>query len=946
MVAGTTTPISGATVDYYYGSAGSPPLDPMDDSVPSLFSSGGGEKVSATTAANGYYYIDIGTTGTFNFIAQKSGYNSQIYYDVYIPQQGTALNFYLTGGDDDGGSTCFLGGTKIATPDGHLKIEDITIGTDVLTFNENTGDIEENKVLKTFSHSSTEYLLINDLKVTTTHPIYVNGEIKRAEDIKIGDSMTGLNRNVTVTRVERISGVFDVYNLEIENNHNYYADGILVHNKYVEPTPPPGDDHACPFVHVWDGTKFVEDNNILPLSSIPERNELDVIDYYLIGKEAVPIDDNYTFSIQEHQTFQSHFDKMELAVIDYPEDYEIGVTTEGEWVTYSDNTISPISAVDSNGTDVLYSIVDEDASSREYRMNEAITLSFGNLVDISNAKLIIKRRGVFPSLQIPLDRPDSWYWLKHPIEIQSFENNEWKSVGILPTRVNWATGIVNISCISDYLETGGEIRLLITGGIRKIDYVALDISDNQPIDVHYYSPLRAVYNNSDHSVNFADNLLDSDGHYLKLDPYSSFEVTFPYESPTQTNRGIVLISTGYYHALPEIDIEQPVDVNIEIQGGSEGEISLWLEEVVDSVVVMPLQGYTYDLDYYNFDNTRFSFIYNPASRYRLNVRFDGCTEDIEINAEFLSLHVSQTLKIDYSPDDNSGYERLFNLDDILWNITGTTFDKFTGRFQVMKGTILQFDINEDYRYEVPDNIYYIWEFGDRSWTFDNRPTHTYSNLGIYMLNLTVGNITEGWRIITSAEIEVITSVPYGSIEVYQEIDMNLYVTGRKDNTVICRIFEDSVLINELPVTRTPGKPNEGMITFNKYLDREYEVVLVYDALHKGANPTWLTFNSGDNTEEYFIEFNTKDGLSQEIMINNSYLDAVLEGNRHFYFDAFSSYDIDGEIVSYEWNFGDGAIIAGELVQHTFAEAGTYEVTLTVMDDDGAIATVTKEITFQ
>ncbi|MFQ6107820.1 MAG: PKD domain-containing protein, partial [Thermoplasmata archaeon] len=51
------------------------------------------------------------------------------------------------------------------------------------------------------------------------------------------------------------------------------------------------------------------------------------------------------------------------------------------------------------------------------------------------------------------------------------------------------------------------------------------------------------------------------------------------------------------------------------------------------------------------------------------------------------------------------------------------------------------------------------------------------------------------------------------------------------------------------------------------------------------------------------------------------------------FDGSGSYDPDGSIVDYYWDFNDGSNARGIIVNHTYLEAGTYYVTLAVMDDD-------------
>ncbi|WP_345432833.1 PKD domain-containing protein, partial [Modestobacter marinus] len=61
-------------------------------------------------------------------------------------------------------------------------------------------------------------------------------------------------------------------------------------------------------------------------------------------------------------------------------------------------------------------------------------------------------------------------------------------------------------------------------------------------------------------------------------------------------------------------------------------------------------------------------------------------------------------------------------------------------------------------------------------------------------------------------------------------------------------------------------------------------------------------------------------------------------------DASGSSDRDGQVLSWSWTLGDGATATGTTVSHTYAEAGTYPVTLTVTDDDGATAQQSSSVT--
>ncbi|MEA1865915.1 MAG: PKD domain-containing protein [Euryarchaeota archaeon] len=66
-------------------------------------------------------------------------------------------------------------------------------------------------------------------------------------------------------------------------------------------------------------------------------------------------------------------------------------------------------------------------------------------------------------------------------------------------------------------------------------------------------------------------------------------------------------------------------------------------------------------------------------------------------------------------------------------------------------------------------------------------------------------------------------------------------------------------------------------------------------------------------------------------------------NQAITFDASSSYDPDGTIVSYEWDFGNRDTGTEEVITHSYSSAGDYDVTLTVTDNDGYTASETKTV---
>jgi PKD repeat protein len=60
-------------------------------------------------------------------------------------------------------------------------------------------------------------------------------------------------------------------------------------------------------------------------------------------------------------------------------------------------------------------------------------------------------------------------------------------------------------------------------------------------------------------------------------------------------------------------------------------------------------------------------------------------------------------------------------------------------------------------------------------------------------------------------------------------------------------------------------------------------------------------------------------------------------------DGSASSDPDGSITAYAWTLGDGRTASGKAVRHTYAAAGSYNVTLTVTDNAGATNTAGRSV---
>ena len=142
-------------------------------------------------------------------------------------------------------TVCFPAGTKVHTQWGLADIEKLEVGVPVLTYNEETGEKEYKKVKKVMRRMTRRMCALElsngtTIEVTPEHRFFSNGEWTPIEELNVNDTLQLKDNSIVVIENKIIFPTFvEVYNLEIEDNENYYVteEGVLVHNGYKSRLP-------------------------------------------------------------------------------------------------------------------------------------------------------------------------------------------------------------------------------------------------------------------------------------------------------------------------------------------------------------------------------------------------------------------------------------------------------------------------------------------------------------------------------------------------------------------------------------------------------------------------------------------------------------------------------------------------------------------------------------
>ncbi len=170
-------------------------------------------------------------------------------YEVTMDSSGKARAFGRTRK-----GFCVARGTMITTPEGDAAVETLHNGQQVWSYDETSKSLVAATVIGIFPSQTDETLLLNDrLRLTAEHPVLAQRKGKSgwvlAGQLRQGDVL--LDRELQPVRIASLKTVgeeVEVFDVAVDGPHNFFAAGVLVHNKSIAWTP----QHFVSWYSLWN----------------------------------------------------------------------------------------------------------------------------------------------------------------------------------------------------------------------------------------------------------------------------------------------------------------------------------------------------------------------------------------------------------------------------------------------------------------------------------------------------------------------------------------------------------------------------------------------------------------------------------------------------------------------------------------------------------------------
>jgi PKD repeat protein len=220
---------------------------------------------------------------------------------------------------------------------------------------------------------------------------------------------------------------------------------------------------------------------------------------------------------------------------------------------------------------------------------------------------------------------------------------------------------------------------------------------------------------------------------------------------------------------------------------------------------------------------------------------------------------------------------------------------------------------------------YAWTFGDGESGTGANVTHTYTAAGTYPVTLTV---TDDGGLSRSATA-------------------NVTVTAPPPNVPPTAVVGSSVTDLDVAFTGSGSSDSDGSVVSYEWAFGDGATATTADPSHHYAAAGTYTATLTVTDDRGATSVATAEVTVTEPVIPNVAPTAAIGASvtdLDVAFTGSGSSDSDGSVVSYEWAFGDGATSTTSNPSHHYATPGTYQVTLTVTDDDGATGVASQDVT--
>ncbi len=131
--------------------------------------------------------------------------------------------------------SCIVEGTPIDTPSGSCKIEDLREGDPVWT-RAPSGELQVGRVVAVHSAwSMAQHMIVlsdgRTLSATALHPVATETGWTPVGQLETGQSVWSRDGWTKIVALTNTGSLVRVFDLEVEPNSNFFANGVLVHNK-------------------------------------------------------------------------------------------------------------------------------------------------------------------------------------------------------------------------------------------------------------------------------------------------------------------------------------------------------------------------------------------------------------------------------------------------------------------------------------------------------------------------------------------------------------------------------------------------------------------------------------------------------------------------------------------------------------------------------------------